>query len=297
MSEPTWPSRALIESNVDQEFLAYFRPVSRPLLSFTSGHFPPGVVSKPHSHPCLVLHGCLSGPINLVTPLFRRRLEAGQMYLFPPNQMHYWQSATERPAATIGLLVDAKHPGKWPRDYGVTECCQRLLRSVHQPQFFSAADDAELRHVFWRTADVLTGEKPCTKLAINSILWQLLAILTDRLDESIENTASNEAAKKIRRLLLEHIYDAPSLKQIARESGLSLTRAKEVFSATYGCGIKEYLNQLKLYQSQRLLSDSSLTIQEIGRRLGFSSPAYFSRMFRRKMGESPLQFRRRLRAD
>src|SRR5690606_24773019 len=124
MAESSWPSRELVESNVDQEFLAFLRPVGRPLLAFTSGHFPPRTVSIPHSHPCLVMHGCLSGPITIVTPEFRQTIEAGQLYLFPAGQLHHWESVTDRTAATIGLLVDAERPGDWPEDSGVVECCR-----------------------------------------------------------------------------------------------------------------------------------------------------------------------------
>jgi AraC-like DNA-binding protein/quercetin dioxygenase-like cupin family protein len=295
MTESSWPSRELVESNVDQEFLAFLRPVGRPLLAFTSGHFPPGTVSIPHSHPCLVMHGCLSGPITIVTPEFRQTIEAGQLYLFPAGQLHHWESVTDRTAATIGLLVDAERPGDWPEDSGVVECCRQLLSLVDQPKLLTTAGDPELRSVFWRAADVLTDERPYRQIAVNSILWQLLALLLERLDDSTGDQVSNEAAKRIRRVLLNHVYDTPTLHQIAREAHLSLTRAKEVFSATYGCGIKEYLSQLKLYQAQRMLGDSNMSVQEISRRLGFSSPAYFSRLFRVRTGESPQQFRRRLR--
>ena len=297
MNETSWPSRELVESNVDQEYLAFFRPVGRPLLAFTSGQFPPGSVSITHSHPCLALHGCLNGPIIVVTPQFRQLIQSGQFFLFPTNQAHHWESATNRTSATIGLLVDAERPGAWPEDFGVIDCCRQLLQLVDGPKFFSTADDLELRNAFWRAADMLTDERPYRRIAVNSALWQLLALLAERLDLSAADIVSTEVAKRIRRVLLNHVHGSPSLAQIAKEAGLSLTRAKDVFSKTYGCGIKEYFSQMKLYQAQRMLGDSSLTIQQISRRLGFSSPAYFSRLFRARTGDSPQQFRQRLRHD
>jgi AraC-like DNA-binding protein len=293
--EGAWPSQALIESNVDREFLAFHRPVCRPLYAFTSGHFPPRAQSLPHSHPCIALHGCLIGPIELILPEGRMILDAGQFVFFPPGQIHSWRSISGATAATIGLLIDADRPGAWPEGSGVTECCEHLRRLVVRTRSFSPVEDVELRTAFWRAADLLIEEKPQSRIAIQSSLWLLLSLGVDRLDDSRVDAVSNEDARRLRRTLLNHVYGDASIAEIAKESRLSLSRAKDVFSSTYGCGIKEYLVQMKIYQAQRLLGDSKLSIQEISHRLGFTSPAYFSRLFRARTAESPQQFRQRLR--
>ena len=291
-----WPDKALDESNVDTSYLAYVRPVGRPLLWFTSGHFPPGTVSSSHKHPCVVWRGCLNGPVVFVTSRSRRTLEAGQFYLLPASEIHHWESVGDATAQTIGLLVDAKHPGRWPQGTGIVECCRKITEMVTTPQLFSTADDPEMRTTFWQAADALTLEKPCGQITVNSLLWLLLGQAVDRLEQvDVDTQHATDAAKRIRRILLEHVYDSPSVQQIARLAGMSLTNAKNVFSATYGCGIKEYLNQLKTYQSKRLLGDPSLTVEQVSFKLGFSSPAYFCRMFRARTGQSPTEFRNSLR--
>jgi AraC-like DNA-binding protein len=78
---------------------------------------------------------------------------------------------------------------------------------------------------------------------------------------------------------------------------MSPTRAKQVFRATYGCGIMDYFNQLKVWQAKRLLGTSSLTVEQVSRKLGFSSASYFSRVFQRYTEEAPTDFRAALRED
>lgn len=295
MKKDTWPRQELIDSNVDTSYLAYLRPVGRPLVQFTSGHFPAGVVSAQHQHPCIVLHGCLNGPITLVTRNQRFPLESGQFLLLPANEVHHWESPGPDTAATVGLLVDARNPGRWPPNTGVIDCCRRLQELVDEPKLFSTARNPDLRAVFWQAADILTLDRPCNPLTINSVLWLLLAHAADELAPRVHQPNSNvEAAKRIRRLLLTHVYDSPSVEQIAREASMSLTQAKKVFVATYGCGIKSYLNHLKLYQAKRLLGDARLTIDQISNKLGFSSSAYFCRMFRARTGQTPSEFRKSL---
>ena len=293
MKQIDWPPQELIDSNIDTSYGAYLRPVGRPLLQFSSGHFPGGAVSAPHCHPCIVLHGCLNGPITLVTRSLRYTLESGQFFLLPPHEIHHWESAGPGTAASIGLLVDTRNPGEWPANTGITQCCKRLQDLVNEPKLISTATNPFLRAVFWQAADILTLERPCNPWTVNSSLWLLLSLVTDELSpKSFQPDADNDAAKTIRRLLLTHVYDSMSVQQIAREANMSLTQAKKVFMTTYGCGIKSYLNQLKIYQAKRLLGDPRLSIKQISITLGFSSSTYFCQMFRSRTGQSPSEFRR-----
>ena len=295
MKPESWPTKELVDSNVDTSYLAYLRPVAQPLMQFTSGHFPPGAVGAPHQHPCIVLHGCLNGPIELFTSSSRKTLESGRFFLFPAGETHYWQSMGDRTASTMGLLLDTDNPGHWPHDSGIARCCKQLHRLVTEPQFFDANADSELRAAYWQAADILMLDQPRSEAAVNGVLWLLLGLIAERLEpQSVEAEEWNESARKIRRVLLARVADSLSVEEIAREVHMSLTQAKKVFSATYGCGIKTYFNELKLYHAKRMLGDPNLSIAQISVKLGFSSPSYFCRMFRAKIGLSPAEYRAQL---
>ena len=287
-----WPSRELVESNVDTSYLAYLRPVAQPLMQFASGHFPPGSVTTPHQHPCIVLHGCLNGPIELFTSRTREVLDVGRFFLLPSFETHYWQTVGDRTASTLGLLIDTANPGDWPRESGVARCCEQLSRLVREPKLFDANADAELRAAYWQAADILMLDQPRSEAAVNGVLWLLLGLIADRLEPKPEESQDwNESARRIRRVLLARVAESPGVEEIAREVHMSLTRAKKVFAATYGCGIKTYFNELKLYHAKRLLADRNLSVAQISSKLGFSSPSYFCRMFRTKTGQSPSECR------
>jgi AraC-like DNA-binding protein len=55
----------------------------------------------------------------------------------------------------------------------------------------------------------------------------------------------------------------------------------------------EYFNRLRIQRACELLNNTALSVQEIGQTVGFSDPYYFSRAFKRIIGASPNQYRRK----
>ena len=278
----------------DQSYLAYLRNTARPFMRFVSGHFPPGTVTQMHGHPCIALHGCLQGPLCLVTSDETYTLEAGVFYLIAPGIRHHWQNVGRQTAATFGLLIDAEHPGRWPASAGVEECCRKLLRYVTGMHKFNTAGDADLQHLFWICADHLTALEPRDAVVTTGALLALIGQSVGRLAGKAEASGPPDTiAQQVRRLLLSCVNDRLSINDVARRLGISPTRAKESFRKAFNSGIIAYHNQLKIWQAKRLLCDPSMNVDRVSNKLGFSSHSYFSQVFLQHTGETPSEFRRR----
>lgn len=278
----------------DRSYLAYLRPTPRPFLHFASGHFPAGTVTQPHSHQCPALHGCLQGALVLRTTAGEFSLEAGEFYLLPARVLHSWKNQGGSSAATMGLLLDVTSPGRWPSRTGVETCCRELQAYLSNPRRFVTSGDQELHRSFWTAADYLTAEHPRDNVTLSGVLLTLLGQLRERLAGAKRVAAADQSvAQSIRRLLMARVRDRLNLSEIARQTGTSATRAKELFREAFGCGIMTYFNELKIWQAKRLLDDRSLTVEQIANQLGFSSPSYFTRAFVRQTGQSPKAYRNR----
>ena len=68
------------------------------------------------------------------------------------------------------------------------------------------------------------------------------------------------------------------------------------FTKEYGISPINYLISRRIEESKYLLSDTDHSLSQISHMLGFSSPSYFSRSFRRLEGMSPMEFRRSSRS-
>ena len=83
---------------------------------------------------------------------------------------------------------------------------------------------------------------------------------------------------------------ALSVKELADACGVSVSCFRMRFREYTGLSPTEYRLEHLMGRARQLLLCGQYTVQEIAWQLGFSDPAYFSRLFRRKTGMSPSVF-------
>lgn len=83
-----------------------------------------------------------------------------------------------------------------------------------------------------------------------------------------------------------------SVAERAARVSLSPAALREQVRAATGLTVHELILRTRLSRAQQLLTQSALSIGEIARLVGYEDPAYFSRLFQRRTGLSPLRFRR-----
>ena len=83
-----------------------------------------------------------------------------------------------------------------------------------------------------------------------------------------------------------------TLEELAAEAGLKKSYLCTLFKASLGQSIGEYMLEERLRRAEQLLTTTSLRIWEIGERVGIPDPLYFSKVFKRRYGVAPSQFKR-----
>ena len=78
----------------------------------------------------------------------------------------------------------------------------------------------------------------------------------------------------------------------ARALGCSATHLNRLTHAHAGQSPAAFLAGLRMQEARRLLAYTLMDVAEVGYRLGYEDPSYFSRAFRRETGLSPSAFRR-----
>jgi signal transduction histidine kinase/DNA-binding response OmpR family regulator/ABC-type xylose transport system substrate-binding protein len=79
--------------------------------------------------------------------------------------------------------------------------------------------------------------------------------------------------------------------EIAHELGMSRVQVYRKVKALMGFSVNDYLVNVRLQKAKYLLLNTDRSMAEIALEVGFSSPAYFSTIFRNKVKQSPSEFR------
>ncbi|MDD6039385.1 MAG: 2-isopropylmalate synthase [bacterium] len=86
-------------------------------------------------------------------------------------------------------------------------------------------------------------------------------------------------------------YQMITLSDVAGQFGLSEPYVSKYFKEKAGITFGEYVLQIRMKKAKTLLKSSSMTIESIAENVGYPNVEHFSRMFKKKFGMSPLQYR------
>ena len=120
--------------------------------------------------------------------------------------------------------------------------------------------------------------------------------------EQSEDPRFEEVATRLLELMEVHrLYreTALSIAQLARRSGYPEYLVSAVINRRFGCPFWDYINRYRVEAAQALLSDANetRTALDIAYDCGFSSKSTFNAAFKRLLGETPSQCRRRAEAS
>ncbi len=90
-----------------------------------------------------------------------------------------------------------------------------------------------------------------------------------------------------------NLHQPLTLEGLSRHVFLSPSHLSYLFKQALHMSPMAYVRKQRLKQAKQLLLDTSLSVREIGVRIGYEDQGRFSRLFRSAEGCSPLQYRRR----
>jgi transcriptional regulator GlxA family with amidase domain len=96
---------------------------------------------------------------------------------------------------------------------------------------------------------------------------------------------------------LAHHYDEPGpVATMARRSGLSERSFARRFTRATGMSPMEYVHTLRLEEAKQILETTAQPVEAVANMVGYEDSSFFGRLFRRQVGLTPLQYRRRFAA-
>ena len=96
--------------------------------------------------------------------------------------------------------------------------------------------------------------------------------------------------------IAEHYAEAAPVAAMVRMSGLPERTFKRRFRHATGLGPLEYVHTVRLEEAKQMLEAENAPVETVAHAVGYEDAGFFNRLFRRKVGLTPGQYRRRFGA-
>ncbi|WP_051477679.1 helix-turn-helix domain-containing protein [Aquimarina pacifica] len=121
----------------------------------------------------------------------------------------------------------------------------------------------------------------------------LLLIQTNYIDsvQQLITDLYSTKAIKLNEVIALHTFSNLSVQELAKLCNMSLSSFKRAFRNFFNDSPNNYINTQKINKAKELLLVSELSISDIAYETGFNDPQYFTRLFKKRIGLSPTEFR------
>ena len=92
--------------------------------------------------------------------------------------------------------------------------------------------------------------------------------------------------------LTKHFREATAIARAVAHTRIPERTLKRRFKAATGLSLTDYVQNLRVEEAKRLLENGERAVDEISHDVGYEDASFFRRLFRRRTGVAPAQYRR-----
>ena len=107
----------------------------------------------------------------------------------------------------------------------------------------------------------------------------------------VEVASDSRRVLKVKNYITQNYQNEIRLSEVASLAGMSPSAFSRFFKLHTGRNLSDYIIDMRLGHASRMLVDSTHSIAEIGYSCGFNNLSNFNRIFKKKKGCSPSEFR------
>jgi AraC family transcriptional regulator of arabinose operon len=212
--------------------------------------------------------------------------DPGDLLLFPPDATHFYGRAPDSP--------DWYHRWVYFRPRAYWAHWLKWRNQVNKVGRLTLTDKAlitEFDELFQQIEQTYkAGRRSSEELAINLLERLLIRCFEETPENRVKpvDQRIEEACQYLSKNLAEEI----NLEKMAKHVCLSPSRLAHLFREQMGVNIVRWREDQRMILAKHLLQSTCLPIAKIASMVGYDDQMYFSRVFRKRVGASPSEFRK-----
>ena len=237
--------------------------------------YKPNIYVTPHSHDFYQYLYIKKGYGSMQADNVKLRLEAGNIYVLPPNVQHDIESADD--GMTTYELKFHANGSEVPRFPTIIDLSDTYAESVFKGMFNEMTN---MHHGYEQMLSVKLDELH---------LWMERACAKENPNDKPSSYSQNFS--DVIFFMERHYAEDISLKTLSDIAHMEKIYFLKKFKNEVGTTPVNYLRKLRINQAKKLLLNSEFNVTQIASLVGFQSIHHFSNVFKKTVGISPTEFK------
>lgn len=238
---------------------------------------------RPHLHYHIEFGILRQGTTTLFVDSVEYKLEAGDIFIAFPNQIHRYDSIDYE---QYDLII--ANPDTMPELAAVFGSCLPQSAVLKKSEKTKHLD--ELMDLICRTAATYNGQY--RELIIKGYMLSFFGELLSVLPLSDSKLGDSHALKAVVNYCTKNFSKDLSLSILENELHISKYYISHLFSNKLRVRFNDYINSLRISEACRRLRRTDDTVTEISEAVGFGTLRTFNRAFTKQMGMSPSEYKK-----
>lgn len=220
------------------------------------------------------------------TPENETIVPAGNVVLFRPKELQKYEYYGKDKTEVFWIHFTGSDVKNILRKYGFAD----------KQRVFSVGTSLEYERIFKRIISELQKCQSDYEEMLMLLLRHLLIVFNRELTR--EHVLKNEYMDREMELTVSYFstnYNLDiNIEEYASSKGMSVSWFIHNFKKYTGETPMQFLTSIRITNAQILLETTTYSVNEISRIVGYNNPLYFSRIFHKRKGYSPQQYRKRM---
>jgi YesN/AraC family two-component response regulator len=246
---------------------------------------------------------CKSGYGDVTVNNRRFHLQPGSYVIMPWKHTVSYKADSRQPFHLSSIHIIPNHDHNTPVEFIVAHgkehrLSKNLARKNGELQLFSEIMTGEifkrkaLIHLTAYVFEAFNNNATRNELLMRMLAKCMLLELT-REETAAENNAYTGEINSLQLFVKSRIHQQVSLQNLVEFSCLSASTIGRLFVKSTGLTPVQWILKIKMDEAKRLLDDTKYSSREVGERIGIKDPYYFSKLFKKKCGSTPIVYRKR----
>lgn len=243
-----------------------------------------------HSHMAIEIIVVKSGNLNCYIHGDTISVQAKQTILINSNIVHKLSSNNAEimyMQIDINSYIDSNYHNDFMALY------EFILISKAKP-YLIFSDNREIDEILQKINTKYFDKQECSQWYLKAYIYELIAFMHSHSLVKPLTSFTTEIRKieAIVRYLDDNFKSPITLENICAATGYNKYAVCHLFKTATGGTVFEYVNFLRTHYAAQMLKQNDDSVLEIATKSGFSSAAYFCRVFKNIMGCAPSEYRK-----